>query len=155
MLDLDQLLTPAPECRSRRTTQITYHYTGWYSSNRPVAAPGAGWTPPVDVYETLEECVIEVNLGGISIENIRIDIDSHSIRLTGQRPDPQQTGIRCYHLVEIERGGFERVLELPSEVDPNTVQATQKDGLLVIRVSKRRGGSLPGCFPADSMEGFE
>ncbi|MBU0508021.1 Hsp20/alpha crystallin family protein [bacterium] len=151
----DTLCDSPVEAKPRRTTHIRYHYFGWSSSTRPVIAAGATWSPPMDLYETLDECVIEVNLGGIPPEQVRIHFDGCFVQISGQRPEHRESGVRCYHVIEIERGAFGRTVELPAEVDPGTSQATFRDGMLVIRVTKREGGTLPGCFPADSMEGLE
>jgi HSP20 family molecular chaperone IbpA len=39
--------------------------------------------------------------------------------------------------MEIDYGRFERVLELPAEVDPNRVSAEQRDGLLWVDLPLR------------------
>lgn len=145
----------AVETKSRRTTHIRYHYFGWSSSDRPLAAAGPSWSPPIDLYETLDECVIEVNLGGVPPDQIQIQCDNHAVHLFGSRPEHRASGIRCYHAIEIERGSFQRTVELPSAVDPATTRVIVHDGMIEVHIAKREGGSLPGCFPADSMEGLE
>ncbi|MDD5089101.1 MAG: Hsp20 family protein [bacterium] len=143
------------EAKSRRSTRIRYHYFGWSSSDRPLAAAGPAWSPAIDLYETLDECVVEMNLGGVPPDQIQIQCDNHAVRVFGSRPEHRESAVRCYHVIEIERGNFSRTVDLPSAVDPATIQVTVYDGMIVVRVAKREGGSLPGCFPADSMEGLE
>jgi HSP20 family protein len=47
-------------------------------------------------------------------------------------------GMVCtYRLAEIQYGRFERILFLPSPIDPDKVSAAAKDGLLEIRLAKR------------------
>jgi len=155
MNEPDTLPDTAVETKSRRTTRIRYHYFGWSSSDRPLAAAGPAWSPAIDLYETLDECVVEMNLGGVPPDQIHIQCDHHAIHFFGSRPEHRASGIRCYHVIEIERGDFTRSVDLPSPVDPATIRVTVYDGMIEVRVAKREGGSLPGCFPADSMEGLE
>jgi HSP20 family molecular chaperone IbpA len=140
---------------SRKTTSIHYRIMHFYSGTRPALASGAGWVPPADLYDTQDEVIVEMNLGGVEEDDVRIQVDSNLLTISGQRAEIGASGMRCYHVMEIERGSFERVIELPALVDAETARASFHHGLLVIHLAKQPGGPMGGCFSADSMEGLE
>ena len=114
-----------------------YHY---YTGPRPTLASGSmSWTPPVDLYETAEELVLEVDLAGIEPDNVQIQVSEKLVSLQGTREETQETAIRCYEIMEIERGTFERAVELPGPVDTDSARATYHDGVLVLRMRKISG----------------
>lgn len=155
MYENDVMVKEEVACLPKRGSRVRYHIVHYVSSSHPVPATGAGWAPPVDVYETPEEYVLEANLGGIEPEQVRIEIEGSTLRLTGERLERGQAGMRCYHVLEIERGNFEREIELPTAVDVSKVDAVFHHGLLVLRVPKRESRFVHGCYSADSMEGLE
>lgn len=95
------------------------------------------WRPPMDMYETPDEIVIRAEIGGVDREDLEVEISSKAVRIQGKRLAPA-FGARCtYRLAEIQYGRFERILFLPSPIDPGKVAAAAKDGLLEIRLAKR------------------
>jgi HSP20 family protein len=118
-------------------------------------ASGPAWIPALDLYETNDDFVLEVNLGGIAPEEVHVQVEGRLLRFWGERPDASGSGVRCYHAMEIERGSFDRTIEFPVLVDPHTTKVVFRDGLLVLHIKKIEGGGLHGCFSADSMEGLE
>ena len=143
------------ECAPKKNAHAQYRYFQFYASQHAVLTAGSGWAPPVDLYETPTEFVLEANLGGISHQQVQVTFEGNQCRIAGQREERGEPGVRCYHVMEIERGNFSRTLELPVPVDADTARADYQDGYLVLRVKKKAGGEIHGCFSADSMEGFE
>jgi HSP20 family protein len=155
MFETDTLPSEVTICSPRRSTQIRYHYFHYYGLGHPWLSTGAGWVPPVDVYETDEEFVVEVNLAGIDPKRAQVHVRGNAVVLTGERPEHDTGSVRRYHVIEIERGTFSRVIELPLMVDPASARAESNHGMLVVRLNKMKGGHVHGCYSADSMEGFE
>lgn len=95
------------------------------------------WRPPMDMFETAEEIVILAEIGGVAKEDLEVEISSKAVRIQGSRPSPA-CGQECtYRLAEIQYGRFERILFLPSPIDPEKVTASSKNGFLEIRLTKR------------------
>jgi HSP20 family protein len=155
MIETDSLPSQAAICSPQRGPQIRYHYFHYYGLGHPWLATGAGWVPPVDVFETDEEFVLEVNLAGIEPEQVHVEFRGTTIMLSGERLEHDASALRCYHVIEIERGPFTRAVELPVPVDPATARAESGHGMLVLRVGKIKEGHAHGCSRADSMEGLE
>jgi HSP20 family protein len=142
-------------CQPHRGRQIRFHVVQVYGGSRPVPAAGTGWVPPLDVYETNDAYVIEVNLGGVEPDEVQLEFHDHVLHISGTRSEQGEPGMRCYHILEIERGNFARTLELPTTVEPRTVEAEFHHGLIVITVAKRKSGYIHGCDSAGSLEGLE
>jgi HSP20 family protein len=96
-----------------------------------------------------------VNLGGVASDHVEIHIEGQAIQLSGERLEHGKAGMRCYHIMEIERGHFLRVVPLPAMVDAQSAHAVYHHGLLVLTLKKKNSGPLHGCWQADSMEGLE
>jgi HSP20 family protein len=95
------------------------------------------WRPPMDMYETREEIVILAEIGGVAKEDLEVEISSKAVRIQGKRLAPSPSPDCTYRLAEIQYGRFERILFLPSPIDPEKVTAASKNGFLEIRLAKR------------------
>jgi HSP20 family protein len=95
------------------------------------------WRPPMDMYETREEVVILAEIGGVDKEDLEVEISSKAVRIQGNRLAPSCSPDCTYRLAEIQYGRFERILFLPSPIDPDKVTAASKNGFLEIRLAKR------------------
>ncbi|MBI4300957.1 MAG: Hsp20/alpha crystallin family protein [Chloroflexi bacterium] len=94
------------------------------------------WVPAIDVYETEEDVVIRVELAGVREEDMDISVDRDHFILRGQRRDTTPPKRRTYYQMEISCGPFERIVNLPSPVDPDGAQASYRDGFLEICLPK-------------------
>ena len=92
------------------------------------------WSPPTDVYETDEGCMIKVEVAGMRDEDFEVALENNILRITGSRPDHNER--RAYHQMEIRFGKFEVAVEIPVVVDMERATAQYKDGFLVIILPK-------------------
>ncbi|MCD6256326.1 MAG: Hsp20/alpha crystallin family protein [Deltaproteobacteria bacterium] len=92
--------------------------------------------PATDVFETGEELIIVVDIAGLKREDIQVTLKGNVLRIYGNRSP--QLGSCKYHQMEINYGPFERLLRLPVPVDTQDISATYKDGLLQIRLNKKK-----------------
>ena len=96
------------------------------------------WFPAVDLVETKQDYVFEVDLPGLKPEEIQLEVDSAAVSISGTRM-PRSQGGRCLR-VERPSGAFIRQLPLP----PNTtgeIYGSFADGVLELRVPKSSHGS--------------
>jgi HSP20 family protein len=73
----------------------------------------------------------------VAKQDIEVEISSKAVRIQGQRMAPACSPEHTYRLAEIQYGRFERILFLPSPIDPEKVSAASKNGFLEIRLFKR------------------
>ena len=115
----------------------------------PVRGDGAAgvpgtWEPPVDIYETDDALVLQVELPGVSKDAVTVELHEHTLTLSGERTrEPAVTGGQ-YHREEGRYGAFQRAFRLPTLVDQAQVQATYKDGVLALRLPKRATATPKG-----------
>lgn len=92
--------------------------------------------PAVDIYETMEEVVVVVELAGLQDEDVELVVEGTNLTLRGQRRDPRPGNPRTYHYMEICYGPFDRSLLLPSPVDADNARFSYRDGLLEVTLPK-------------------
>ena len=97
-----------------------------------------GFSPNVDVYyaDQPQRAVVKVDLSGVSLSEIGIEVSGRHLAITGERP-VQETEGRVYQQVELPSGPFRRVVELQVEVDAEQASATYEDGVLRIELPLR------------------
>jgi HSP20 family protein len=97
----------------------------------------AAWAPPVDISETPDTLNFTVELPGFKNEDLTARVENGVLTLEGERKFEAETKEKNYHRVERSYGKFVRGFTLPSNVDPEKVQATLTDGVLHIALSKK------------------
>ena len=95
------------------------------------------WKPPMDMNETPEEVIIVAEVPGVDKDDLEVEISSKAVRIKGNRQARHCTGNAKYRLAEIQYGSFERILFLPTPIDPEIVSAAYQNGLLEIRLAKQ------------------
>jgi len=100
-----------------------------------------GWVPVADVYETADRYVLEIELPGLSREDVRIDVKGNKLTVRGTR-QPAGGRSAAFHRLERRYGAFARTFRFGDALDPENVSADLAEGLL--RVEARR---LPSSGP--------
>jgi HSP20 family protein len=94
--------------------------------------------PATDIYETLDEFIIYMEVPGVDPNEISVMATPASVTITGVRSKPSFTDTTCIHQLEIEDGHFERVIHLSEAIDADATSSTCKNGCLLIRMPKRK-----------------
>lgn len=100
---------------------------------------------PVDVYETPNEIIIQTLIAGVMPEHLSIDITRDVVKISGKREESKGIPNDAYHIRELYWGAFERVVNLPEEVEIDAAEAIERHGMLIIKmpkVDKRRRAHL-------------
>jgi HSP20 family protein len=95
-----------------------------------------GVYPLVNLSEDQDHIYVRAELPGVNPEDLDITIKEQHLVIRGERKIPTEEKNVNYHRRERESGFFRRVLRLPSQVDPNKVEAACKDGVLTITLAK-------------------
>jgi HSP20 family protein len=99
--------------------------------------PGmAQWTPRVNVAETDQSYEVTVDLPGLKLEEIDVELRHGDLWVTGQRQEQHEEQGKTWHRVERHYGQFRRVVRLGDDVNPEHVDAEYKDGVLNVSVAK-------------------
>lgn len=94
------------------------------------------WKPQMDMYETPDEIIIMGEIAGVNKEDLELEISSKAVRVQGNRAQFSRIDNAKYRLAEIQYGKFERILYLPSPIDPEVVSASYANGFLQVRLAK-------------------
>ena len=99
-----------------------------------VGSDAPGWTPPVDLYETVSEFVLIAELPGLSRDDVEIHAEDGRIIIRGER----SSHVPCeqYHRVERGHGRFSRGFALPEPIAVDAITADLKDGILTVVIPK-------------------
>jgi HSP20 family protein len=102
------------------------------------------WEPPVDIYETDDALVLQVELPGVSKDAVNVELHEDTLRLSGERTrEPSIIGGQ-YQREEGRYGAFQRAFRMPTIVDQAKIQATYNDGVLALRLPKRAAATPQG-----------
>lgn len=132
---------------------VTHNFTG-FVGNDPT------WTPCVNLYEAEHAYRVCVDLAGVDKSQIDVTVrpaarpgDAPRLFIGGQRPVPRSPVASAVsigpegrpvsarsrvHRMEIDHGRFAREVELPTDVDHESISATYRAGLLWIELPKSR-----------------
>lgn len=94
------------------------------------------WSPPVDLYETETEFIVEAEVPEIRQEDILIRLDSNLLTIEGERRIRRER-IEGYHRIERPYGRFKRSFILPKSVDSDSVRASLHNGVLKVIIPKK------------------
>lgn len=92
----------------------------------------------VDVIETRKEIIVRSAIAGITADDLDISLSEDTLTIRGERQhnceESQQDKV---HIQECHWGSFSRSIILPSNVDPDSVDAVLKRGILTIKMTKQ------------------
>lgn len=90
----------------------------------------------VDVINTSDAIIIRAMLAGVKPGEIDIDIARDAVTIRGTREEEQESITDDYYHRELFWGTFSRNIILPEEIDVELAEATEKHGLLTLRLPK-------------------
>jgi HSP20 family protein len=99
----------------------------------------------VDVYQTPTDIIIKTIVAGLKPEDLDISISRDMVTIRGKREEVREASDDDYFHRELYWGTFSRTILLPEEIDVEASEATEKHGLLIVKlpkVDKRRQTKL-------------
>ena len=92
--------------------------------------------PTVNTREASDAYYIEVDLPGVSKDDINIDVDENTLTISGIRKVKEEHKDDSFYKVESVYGKFERSFSLPEDVDTDKIEAKHENGVLEIKIPK-------------------
>ena len=90
----------------------------------------------VDIYQTSDAIVIKALVAGVQPTSIDISLTREMLTISGSREDEREVTEDNYFQRELYWGSFSRTILLPEEVDVDLAEASEKHGILMIRLPK-------------------
>lgn len=99
--------------------------------------PQGAWSPAVDLYETPDHYILMVELAGLTIADLDIQVRHDSVTVSGRRPPPL---VKPENYLRVERGhgAFSRTFAFPHAIDAAAVNADLREGVLTVMLPKTR-----------------
>ncbi len=96
------------------------------------------FSPPIDIYENSKELIITIELPGLDKDDIKVSLVHHKLFIKGEKRFKKAFQRQKYYLLERPYGTFNRVFELPDNVDVENIKAKIKDGILSISIPYKK-----------------
>lgn len=90
----------------------------------------------IDMYQTPSEIVVKTMIAGVKQEDLDVSITRDMVVIKGNREESNDTAGNDYFHKELYWGLFSRTIILPQEIDVDESDATNKNGLLIIKMPK-------------------
>jgi HSP20 family protein len=111
---------------------------------KPSAIFEKAWKPLCDVFESPDHFTIVVELAWVDEEKVEVTLHGRLLSIRGHRRQFRPEDICNTYMLEINYGEFERVLELPTDIDADATRAIYRRGLLEIILPKLKRDKLRG-----------
>lgn len=95
------------------------------------------YRPPVDIHEDDQGFTLDVEVPGLSPDEVTVDVEKGVLTVRGERKLRHEETREGYRRVERYYGAFSRSFALPDNVDTDAIEAHANHGVLTLRVPKR------------------
>jgi HSP20 family protein len=94
------------------------------------------YSPSMDVSENEMQYLISVDLPGVKIDEVKLELHEDRLTISGTRTPVERPEGTQFHREERSFGAFRRTLVLPKSVDTDKVDASYQSGVLEVVVPK-------------------
>ena len=95
-----------------------------------------GFVPPAEMEETEVAIRLVLEVPGMNVEDIDIEVTDDTVTVRGDRKPETETGEEGRTHSELRYGKFERVISLPTHIKPEKVKAEYRHGMLNLTLPK-------------------
>jgi HSP20 family protein len=96
--------------------------------------PWANLAVPADIEETDDAYVVRLDMPGVKRDDFTLELRDNELLVSGEIKETERVG--KLRKQTRRTGRFEHRIALPSEVNPDSVDATLSDGVLAVRLGK-------------------
>lgn len=108
------------------------------SGGRPLQrAMEAVLRPNLDISSDADEYRISVELPGVDEKDVQVELEDNALRISGEKRHEEEDKSKGYYRVERSYGSFQRILNLPKDVDVAAIKASHKQGVLTITLPRK------------------
>lgn len=119
------------------------------------------WVPAMDIAERADGYTIQVDLPGVSPDQVELNFEQNVLTVRGTKPsalDAKAEEEYRLHARERVSGAFERALRLPESVDADSIEAAFDNGVLTVTIPKAKAAqprkiAIRGATQPQQIEG--
>jgi HSP20 family protein len=136
--DMNALFRPSADL-FEQLSRLQNHFDQAFRPGASIRALSGASFPAINVGSTPDTVEVMALAPGLDPGAIQLTIDRGLLTISGQRQStlPEPGDRTSVYAQERFSGAFKRVLSLPEDVDPGKVDASYKDGVLRITLSRR------------------
>jgi len=90
----------------------------------------------VDVFNTPTEIIIKTMVAGVKPDDLDVSITRDMVTIRGERSEERTVAEQDYLHRELYWGTFSRAVSLPEEINVDEAEASEKFGMLILRLPK-------------------
>jgi len=115
--------------------EINRYFTG--TRTQQATGEQRSWLPAVDIREEDSRFVLEADIPGVERKDVDVTLENGVLTIKGERTAQAEETGEDFHRRERVHGTFLRQFSLPDTVNAESINATVKDGVLVIEIPKQ------------------
>lgn len=100
-------------------------------------------TPATNIRETDKEFQIEVAAPGLKKDDFHIDIENGMLTISSEKKEEKEEKDENYTRREYNYSSFQRSFQLPESVREDDINASYKDGVLMLTIPKKEEAQKP------------
>lgn len=126
-------LTELRDIENRMEEMFSTSFPGLFKrGNGGETLRSSRWVPEVDIFRSDEGIVVECECPGMKREDIEVNLDNHTLTISGKRKREKEIDEDDYYRSERAFARFERSFRLPGDIQVEAVDATYDNGILEI-----------------------
>ena len=98
-------------------------------------SPGS-WIPRADIYEDTGEFTLQVDVPGLTQEDVELQYENRVLAVRGLRKTEKGFEPENFYQKECQTGRFQRAFQLPSAIDGDKISASIENGVLRVMLPK-------------------
>lgn len=104
------------------------------------------YLPALDIEDAEDRVIVRAEVPGVAPDDVNVTISGNRLTISGEKQETSEHREgNCWHS-ERRFGSFKRVVELPADVDPQSVNAEHDNGVVTVTVNRKaaaRAKSVP------------
>lgn len=94
------------------------------------------FTPAIDIFEKDDKFIVKAELPGMKEKDIEVSVIGDTLTIKGEKEAESEIDEENYYRLERSYGSFARSISLPSNVNPDKIEANFENGILEISMQK-------------------
>lgn len=133
-----QELTDLHEAISKRAYELFQTQSGlfgsplsdWFRAERELV-----WRPPIELRQKDGQFELDAALAGVDPKNLDVQVTAEDILISAAEDHRHESKDGTVHVCELESGRLFRSIHLPERIDPDSVKAEFRNGMLRLTAS--------------------